>query len=117
MVAVSVGVMDSNAATLDSAECRVVLTAATSVATQLVAQLWQVPGAELGTVLGMLDALAAVVCGARLAVVGEAEARGEISESQAGSTAAGSPNTHRRWRLGMVPVRSPASSANASART
>ncbi|MBL0004921.1 MAG: DUF222 domain-containing protein [Actinomycetales bacterium] len=79
--------MDSNAATLDSAECRVVLTAATSVATQLVAQLWQVQGAELGTVLGMLDALAAVVCGARLAVVGEAEARGEISESQAGSTA------------------------------
>ena len=87
VVAVSVGVMDSNAATLDSAECRVVLTAATSVATQLVAQLWQVQGAELGTVLGMLDALAAVVCGARLAVVGEAEARGEISESQAGSTA------------------------------
>ena len=45
--------MDSNVATLDSAECRVVLTAATSVATQLVAQLWQVQGAELGTVLGL----------------------------------------------------------------
>ena len=109
--------MDSNVATLDSAECRVVLTAATSVATQLVAQLWQVPGAELGTVLGMLDALAAVVCGARLAVVGEAELVGRFPSLKRGRRLAGSPNTHRRWRLGMVPVRSPASSANASART
>jgi hypothetical protein len=53
----------------------------------LVARLWQVQGAELGSLLGQLDALAAVTCGARVAVVGEAEARGEIAASQAGSTA------------------------------
>jgi hypothetical protein len=53
----------------------------------LVASLWQVQGAELGTLLGEFDALAAVACGARVAVVGEAESRGEITTSQAGSTA------------------------------
>jgi len=52
-----------------------------------VASLWQVQGAELGTLLGEFDALAAVACGARVAVVGEAESRGEITTSQAGSTA------------------------------
>ncbi len=55
--------------------------------TELVASLWQVQGGELGALLGEFDALAAVACGARVAVVGEAEARGEISASQAGSTA------------------------------
>ena len=53
----------------------------------MVASLWQVQGAELGTLLGEFDALAAVACGARVAVVGEAESRGEITTSQAGSTA------------------------------
>ena len=53
----------------------------------MVASLWQVQGAELGTLLGEFDALAAVACGARVAVVGEAESRGEIAASQAGSTA------------------------------
>ena len=51
------------------------------------ASLWQVQGGELGALLGELDALAAVACGARVAVVGEAESRGEITASQAGSTA------------------------------
>ena len=37
--------------------------------------------------MGEFDALAAVACGARVAVVGEAESRGEITTSQAGSTA------------------------------
>ncbi len=87
VVTVSVGVMDSSAATLDSAECRVALTAATAVVTQLVGSLWQVQGAELGTLLGQLDRLTAVAGGARVAVVAEAESRGEIAASQAGSTA------------------------------
>ena len=87
MVAVSVGVMDSSAATRDSATRRAEIRAATSTVAELVASLWQVQGADLGTLLGEFDALAAVVCGARVAVVGEAESRGEISASQAGSTA------------------------------
>ena len=53
----------------------------------MVASLWQVQGGELGTLLGEFDALAAVACGARVAVVGEAESRGEMTASQAGSTA------------------------------
>ena len=87
MVAVSVGVMDSSEATRDSASRRAEIRAATRTVTELVASLWQVQGGELGTLLGEFDALAAVACGARVAVVGEAEARGEISASQAGSTA------------------------------
>ena len=87
VVAVSVGVMDSSAAARDSASRRAEIRAATRTVTELVASLWQVQGAELGTLLGELDALAAVACGARVAVVGEAESRGEIAASQAGSTA------------------------------
>jgi len=87
VVAVSVGVMDSSEATRDSASRRAEIRAATRTVTELVASLWQVQGGELGTLLGEFDALAAVACGARVAVVGEAEARGEISASQAGSTA------------------------------
>ncbi len=49
--------------------------------------LWQVQGGELGALLTELDDLAAVAGGARVAVVAEAETRGEISGSQAGSTA------------------------------
>jgi hypothetical protein len=87
VVAVSVGVMDSSEATRDSASRRAEIRAATRTVTELVASLWQVQGAELGSLLGEFDALAAVACGARVAVVGEAESRGEISASQAGSTA------------------------------
>ena len=87
VVAVSVGVMDSIAAARDSASRRAEIRAATKTVAELVASLWQVQGADLGTLLGEFDALAAVACGARVAVVGEAEARGEISASQAGSTA------------------------------
>ena len=87
VVAVSVGVMDSIEATRDSASRRAEIRAATRTVAELVASLWQVQGGELGTLLGEFDALAAVACGARVAVVGEAEARGEISASQAGSTA------------------------------
>ncbi|HQH89272.1 MAG TPA: DUF222 domain-containing protein, partial [Dermatophilaceae bacterium] len=79
--------MDSSAAARDSASRRAEIRAATRTVTELVASLWQVQGAELGTLLGELDALAAVACGARVAVVGEAESRGEIAASQAGSTA------------------------------
>ena len=87
VVAVSVGAMDSKGATRDSAQCRAAIAAEKTTVTELLAVLWQVPGAELGTLLGELDAFAAVVCGARVAVVAEAEARGEIAASQAGSTA------------------------------
>ena len=87
MVAVSVGAMDSSEVIRDSASRRAEIRAATKTVTELVASLWQVQGAELGTLLSELDALAAVACGARVAVVGEAESRGEISASQAGSTA------------------------------
>ena len=87
MVAVSVGVVDSSEATRDSASRRAEIRAATRTVTELVASLWQVQGADLGSLLGEFDALAAVACGARVAVVGEAESRGEISASQAGSTA------------------------------
>ncbi|HPV81082.1 MAG TPA: hypothetical protein PLK64_14905, partial [Dermatophilaceae bacterium] len=64
--------MDSSEATRDSASRRAEIRAATRTATELVASLWQVQGAELGSLLGELDALAAVACGARVAVVGEA---------------------------------------------
>ena len=87
VVAVSVGVMDSSEATRDSASRRAEIRAATRTVTELVASLWQVQGAGLGALLGELDALAAGACGARVAVVGEAESRGEIAASQAGSTA------------------------------
>jgi hypothetical protein len=87
VVAVSVGVMDSIAAARDSASRRAEIRAAMRTVTELVASLWQVQGGELGALLGEFDALAAVACGARVAVVGEAESRGEISASQAGSTA------------------------------
>ena len=86
MVAVSVVVEDSNGATLDSASRRAEIRAATRTVTELVESLWQVQGGELGTLLGEFDALAAVACGARVAVVAEAESRGEITASQAGST-------------------------------
>ena len=87
MVAVSVGVMDSTGATRDSALCRAAIAAGRAAVTELVALLWQVHGGELGTLLGELDALCAVAGGARVAVVVEAESRGEIAASQAGSTA------------------------------
>ena len=86
MVAVSVGVMDSAGAVRDSVECRVAIAAATSAVRELVQVLWQVQGGELGALLNELDALASVASGARVAVVAEAEARGEICGSQAGST-------------------------------
>jgi hypothetical protein len=79
--------MDSTAAARDSAECRVAIAAATSAVRELVQVLWQVQGGELGALLNELDDLASVAGGARVAVVAEAEARGEISGSQAGSTA------------------------------
>ena len=79
--------MDSSEATRDSASRRAEIRAATRTVAELVASLWQVQGGELGALLGEFDALAAVACGARVAVVGEAESRGEITTSQAGSTA------------------------------
>ena len=87
VVAVSVRVMDSTTAARDSAECRVAIAVGTSGVRELLNLLWQVQGSELGALLIELDDLAAVASGARVAVVAEAEARGEISASQAGSTA------------------------------
>jgi hypothetical protein len=87
VVVVSVGVMDSTTATRDSAECRVALAAGIAAVTELVGLLWQVQGGELGALIHELDDLASVASGARVAVVAEAETRGEVSASQAGSTA------------------------------
>ncbi|MGB4810248.1 MAG: hypothetical protein WBP39_12200, partial [Candidatus Phosphoribacter baldrii] len=77
--------MDITGATRDSASCRAAIAAGTAAIADLLALLWQVQGAELGDVLGELDALAASAGGARVAVVAEAESRGEIAASQAGS--------------------------------
>jgi hypothetical protein len=87
VVAVSVGAMDSSEATRDSASCWAAVKAGTAAVTELVGLLWQVQGADLGALLEALDAMTAVAGGARVAVVAEAESRGEISASQAGSTA------------------------------
>ena len=86
VVAVSVGVMEITGATRDSASCRAAIAAGTAAVADLLTLLWQVQGAELGDVLGELDALAASAGGARVAVVAEAESRGDIAASQAGST-------------------------------
>lgn len=79
--------MNSTGAIADAAACRAAITAGTRAVRELLGALWQVQGDELGTLLTQLDELAAVAGGARVAVVAEAETRGEISGSQAGSTA------------------------------
>ncbi|MBK7272522.1 MAG: hypothetical protein IPI13_04945 [Actinomycetales bacterium] len=56
--------METTASTGDSATRRAEIRAATRTVAELVASLWQVQGAELGTLLGGVDALAAVACGA-----------------------------------------------------
>ena len=87
MVAVSVACMETTAATGDSASCWAAVKAGTAAVSELVSLLWQVQGPDLEALLGAFDAMTAVAGGARVAVVAEAEARGEISASQAGSTA------------------------------
>lgn len=66
---------------------RVALAAARGALDGLAQVLWQVPGSELGHLVGELDALAATAAGAVVAVVAEAQSRGEIAASQAGATA------------------------------
>jgi len=52
--------METTASTGDSETRRAEIRAATRTVAELVASLWQVQGGELGTLLGELDALAAV---------------------------------------------------------
>ncbi len=108
MVAVNVGVMEVTGTARDSASCRAVIAAGTAAVTELVTLLWQVQGGELGALLGELDALAAVAGGARVAVVAEAESRGEITASQAGSTAG--------WAAAHAPMLAAGSGAGQVAR-
>jgi hypothetical protein len=79
--------MDTTRATRDAATCRAVIAGATEAVGELLAPLWQVQGAELGALLAQLDELASRAGGARVAVAAEAQTRGEITASQAGSTA------------------------------
>ena len=79
--------MNSTGSLRDAASCRDAIAAGTSAVRELLGVLWQVQGGELGALLTELDDLAAVAGGARVAVVAEAETRGEISSSQEGSTA------------------------------
>ncbi len=76
----------SSSPTLGSvADRRALWAAATESVVGLREVLWQAPGSELAAMLGELDRLAALTAGARVAVVVEAETRGEIAASQAGS--------------------------------
>ena len=88
MVGCSVSVMSSSPAPMSVADRRALWAAATQALTGLRELLWQVPNGQLGDVLGELDQLAALAARARVAVVAEAETRGEIAASQAGSVTA-----------------------------
>ncbi|MFZ1287240.1 MAG: hypothetical protein WAR57_09425, partial [Candidatus Phosphoribacter sp.] len=78
--------MSSPAPTQSVADRRALWAAATAALTELSEALWQVHGDQLGALLGELDTLAALAAGARVAVVAEAESRGEVAASQTGST-------------------------------
>ncbi len=77
--------MSSSPTLASVADRRTLWAAAVEAITGLRELLWQVPNGHLGDVLGELDQLAALAAGARVAVVAEAETRGEIAASQAGS--------------------------------
>lgn len=66
---------------------RAVLAAARVALDGLAALLWQVTGPELAPLVEELDALSCAAGGAVVAVVAEADARGEIAASQAGTSA------------------------------
>ena len=68
------------------ADRRAAFVAARSALDGLTGLLCQVAGAELGHLVGELDALASRAAGAVVAVVAEADSRGEISASQAGTS-------------------------------
>jgi hypothetical protein len=77
----------STSSSRSAAQCRELIDDAGQAIGQLLQLLWQIPGNELGALLGQLDALAAAAAGARLAVTTEAQIRGEIADSQAPSVA------------------------------
>ena len=66
---------------------RAVLAAARVAIDGLAGLLWQVTGPELAQLVEELDALSCAAGGAVVAVVAEADARGEIAASQAGTSA------------------------------
>jgi hypothetical protein len=61
------------------------LSAVTDVLTDLPVSVSRLTGADLDAVVGAVDRLAAVASAARFAVVSEADARGEVAASSAGS--------------------------------
>ena len=67
---------------------RAVLVDAARALTGLAGVAWQAGGAELGDVVGELDAVAALAAAGRVAFTAEALERGEVAASQCGSTAA-----------------------------
>ncbi len=85
MVGRSVKGMSSATAPVSVADRRALWAAAADALAGVGGLLWQVTGADLGALLGELDTLAALAAGARVAVVAEAAARGEVAASQAGS--------------------------------
>ncbi|MGV1007630.1 MAG: HNH endonuclease [Dermatophilaceae bacterium] len=82
-------------ATVSLTEGRQVLAAATTVLRALIGVLWQANGADLGDVLGELDAVTALAAAGRVAVAAEALERGEVAASQYAGTAA--------WIAGNAP--------------
>ena len=64
-----------------------VLSAATAALKDLPAEVHRLTGPDLDTVLPVVDALAAVAGAGRYTVTAEAVERGEVTASQAGSTA------------------------------
>lgn len=62
-----------------------VLSAADDLLGRLPADVHRLTGPELGDVLTMVDRVAAIAAAARFTLAGEAEARGEVAASQAGS--------------------------------
>ncbi len=86
MVGSRVRFMDEATPTTASVSGRdAALRAAREALTGLAGVLWQAAGADLGTLLGLLDDVCSLAAAGRVAVAREALTRGEVAASQAGS--------------------------------
>lgn len=90
------------------AQVRTALATTAALLSALPEIIWQAAGAELGSLLGELDRVAALAAAGRVAVTAEAVQRGEVAASQCAS-AAGWVGQHarRRWRARAARVKSP----------
>ncbi|MGB8383726.1 MAG: hypothetical protein WCG47_21170, partial [Dermatophilaceae bacterium] len=70
------------------AQVRAALASTAELLRALPEVLWQAAGAELGSLLGELDRVAALAAAGRVAVTLEAVQRGEVAASQCASAAA-----------------------------